>query len=414
VSATRDSDAERVAALEREQAERIAQAHAAAAAAQDKTYWLDRWGVDLNALMQRPGASELRAAVRAAREVKRRAVRIKRAVDRRREEARSARRAEAVAPPEHRRSVFQRTISPDSLRASPVTDLLYERVDDADVAAVAALAEEHHPHELDVPDAAERHRKTIHLGVHHGVPGVLEATGLTQATPPEGVHSMSRGPGAAGGSLYYADMVADGLAQAGIGLAAGGSVLDFGCSSGRVVRVLAAAYPGCEWYGCDPIPEAIAWAREHIPEVEFLDGPGRPPLPFDDGQLDAAFAISIWSHFAEPAAKAWLAEMHRIIRPGGVLWLSTHGLQSVVHDRGRRLRSEEQLTEISAALNKAGFWYAPEFGEKGDFGVIDPEWGTAFLTPEWLLAAVTPQWRVAAFAPGRLEDNQDLYVLHRP
>lgn len=414
MSATRDDTARRLAALEREQEARIAQAHAAAAAAQDRTYWLDRWGVDLNALMQRRGAAEFRAALRAAREVKRQLLRLKRYVVRRREEAVGARRVAAVQAPEHRRSVFRRTISPDALRASPVTDLMYARLDDADVSAVAALAQEHDPLALDTADERERRRRTIHLGVHHAVPGVLEATGLSQATPPENVHSMSRGPYAAGGSLYYADMVADGLAQAGIDLAAGGSVLDFGCSSGRVVRVLAAAYPGCEWYGCDPIPEAIAWAREHIPEVDFLDGPARPPLPFDDGQLDAAFAISIWSHFADAAARAWLAEMHRIIRPGGALWLSTHGLQSVVHDRGRQLRSEEQLTEISAALAKAGFWYAPEFGEKGDFGVIDPEWGTAFLTPEWLLAVVTPEWRVAAFAPGRLEDNQDLYVLHRP
>ncbi len=42
-------------------------ANAAVAAAQERAYWLDRWHLDLNALMARRGAAEFRAAVRLAR-----------------------------------------------------------------------------------------------------------------------------------------------------------------------------------------------------------------------------------------------------------------------------------------------------------------------------------------------------------
>jgi hypothetical protein len=59
----------RVAELERQLAERSARANSAIAAAQDRSFWLDRWGIDLNRLMQRRGAAEARAAVRAARAV---------------------------------------------------------------------------------------------------------------------------------------------------------------------------------------------------------------------------------------------------------------------------------------------------------------------------------------------------------
>jgi hypothetical protein len=55
--------------LERRHAEEIARANAAVSAAQDRSYWLDRWNIDLNALMRRRGASELRAVLRAARAV---------------------------------------------------------------------------------------------------------------------------------------------------------------------------------------------------------------------------------------------------------------------------------------------------------------------------------------------------------
>ena len=56
-------------AQEREHAERIKRANAALAAAQDRSYWLDRWQLDLNELMRRRGASEARAALRAPRAV---------------------------------------------------------------------------------------------------------------------------------------------------------------------------------------------------------------------------------------------------------------------------------------------------------------------------------------------------------
>jgi hypothetical protein len=69
---------ERVAQLERERAERFAAANAAIAAAQERVYWLDRWHIDLNALMTKPGAAELRAAIRVARAIVRRAKLLRR------------------------------------------------------------------------------------------------------------------------------------------------------------------------------------------------------------------------------------------------------------------------------------------------------------------------------------------------
>jgi hypothetical protein len=47
-------------------------------AAQERLYWLDRWHIDLNRMMERPGASEFRAAMRAVREVRRFVLRLKR------------------------------------------------------------------------------------------------------------------------------------------------------------------------------------------------------------------------------------------------------------------------------------------------------------------------------------------------
>jgi len=57
----------RVAALEAELVEQAERAERAVASAQERAYWLDRWHLDLNALMRKPGAAQFRALVRAAR-----------------------------------------------------------------------------------------------------------------------------------------------------------------------------------------------------------------------------------------------------------------------------------------------------------------------------------------------------------
>ncbi len=59
----------RVAALEAELVEVQSRTNAAIATWQEQAYWLDRWHLDLNALMRRPGATELLGAVRGVRGV---------------------------------------------------------------------------------------------------------------------------------------------------------------------------------------------------------------------------------------------------------------------------------------------------------------------------------------------------------
>ena len=68
----------RVAALETELVETQARTDAVVGEWQERAYWLDRWHHDLNALMRRPGASELREALRAVRAVMWRLKRLKR------------------------------------------------------------------------------------------------------------------------------------------------------------------------------------------------------------------------------------------------------------------------------------------------------------------------------------------------
>ena len=241
---------ERMERLERDLSDRTARANAAVAEAQDRSYWLDRWRLDLNELMRRRGAAELRAAFRAVRGVYRfvhdargRLDGLPHRLGLGRAELERERDARCGREPER----FARTLSPSRCAPRPVTDALLARLDEDDLEAIEARLE---PDEAAIRAAADeggRRRLTLAFAAHHAVQPALGRTGLRADMPPPDVHSMARGPTAAGGSTYYADLVVDALARCGGEPGGGETWLDFGCSSGRVVRVLAA---GCRtWIG---------------------------------------------------------------------------------------------------------------------------------------------------------------------
>jgi SAM-dependent methyltransferase len=299
---------------------------------------------------------------------------------------------------------------------NPVSRRLYERLERDEIAQIEQLAidtPELREWPLEPADRVVRRQLELHFGMWLGLPAVAEKTGLSPEQPPEDVHSMARGPLAAAGGLYEADLVADALLAAGRRIEDVRCGLDFGCSSGRVVRVLAAAFREARWMGCDPNERAIEWAREHLPGVEFFVSGDEPPLPIETGAADLAFAISIWSHFEPRLGLRWFDEMHRLIGAGGNLVFTTHGLTSIAHYAAHGLRGPEQCEQIADALNRRGWWYAEEFGDAGDWGIVNASWGTAFLSPEWLLSELCPRWRVVEFAAGRNASNQDVYVLER-
>ncbi|MGB1583669.1 MAG: class I SAM-dependent methyltransferase [Solirubrobacterales bacterium] len=328
---------------------------------------------------------------------------------------------------------FTREVGPSEYTTdnNPATKLIHARLDQAALSAIgAAIGAADDEVNLPVPPGAapkrvslndrwnaatgiERMRLDLVLGAYLEVPELLSATGLTTAQPPADVHAMSHTPFAAGGGFYQADMIAGALESVGAPIADGQRVLDFGCSSGRVARALAAAYPGADVFGCDPNGQAIEWAASNLLMAEFSKSENDPPLDYPDDHFDAAFGVSIWSHYSERLALKWYDEMHRVVKPGGHLISTTHGPESVAFYSEQGLRTTAQLSEILDAIYRRGYWYAPEFGEAGDWGVVNPDWGTSFVSAEWMLDNLRPKWQVAEYAQGRNERNQDVYVLRK-
>jgi SAM-dependent methyltransferase len=96
-----------------------------------------------------------------------------------------------------------------------------------------------------------------------------------------------------------------------------GVALDAACGTGRHAAQLAEL--GHRVIGVDATPEMLAVARAKVPEGDFREGDLRA-LPLADESVDVAVCAIAVSHVPELAPV--LAELARVLRPGGHLVLS--------------------------------------------------------------------------------------------
>lgn len=121
-----------------------------------------------------------------------------------------------------------------------------------------------------------------------------------------------------------AESVREAVRRAGRELHECDAVLDFGCGCGRVMRRWAGV-SGPSFFGSDYNPRLIDWCRANLPFARFEVNGLEPPLPFSDGQFDLVYALSVFTHLTEPLQHEWMAELRRVIRPGGLLLFTTRG-----------------------------------------------------------------------------------------
>lgn len=102
------------------------------------------------------------------------------------------------------------------------------------------------------------------------------------------------------------------------------SYFDFGCASGRVIRHFLANYPQMEVIGCDINRRHVEWCTKYLPLKGIVfQSHSLPALPIPDNSLDAVSAFSVFTHI-EAFESAWLMELRRILKPGGIAWVTVH------------------------------------------------------------------------------------------
>ncbi|HEY6079082.1 MAG TPA: class I SAM-dependent methyltransferase [Polyangiaceae bacterium] len=95
-----------------------------------------------------------------------------------------------------------------------------------------------------------------------------------------------------------------------------GKLLELGCGEGKILRTLLRERPALELLGCDVrdvSPSDRAFEFRRIATARS----GWERIPAADGELDAVLFADVLEHTPDPAAT--LAELWRVLRPGGSL-----------------------------------------------------------------------------------------------
>jgi SAM-dependent methyltransferase len=98
----------------------------------------------------------------------------------------------------------------------------------------------------------------------------------------------------------------------------GKRVLDFGCGAGRTLRHFAGEAEVAEFWGSDIDAESIRWLDDNLcpPFHVFVNGVA-PPLDQPDARFDLIWCVSVFTHLTD-LWSAWLLELHRVLKPGGL------------------------------------------------------------------------------------------------
>jgi SAM-dependent methyltransferase len=133
-----------------------------------------------------------------------------------------------------------------------------------------------------------------------------------------------------------------------------GRVLDAGCGTGGFLAVLGRAAPALQLVGLEwsPLGAARAAAKTRAPIARGSVN----ALPFADASFDAAVSADVLCHAAVDPVAA-LAELRRVLRPGGLLELNMPAFAWLLSAHDRRVHNVRRVTtgELAGALADAGF-----------------------------------------------------------
>ena len=187
------------------------------------------------------------------------------------------------------------------------------------------------------------------------------------------------------------------------------NILEWGCGCGRILRHLPRSAAQKRLCGFDIDREALSWIDKYLPWIETSHTDGMPPLPYPDDTFDLIFNHSVMSHLDATYQDAWLDELKRALKPGGVATLSIHGKKAfsafldTLSPDARQTYAENLRTE--------GIVYTRQDGWSAHFPDF---YHTSFHDVNYVFDHWAEFLDIRCYIPRGALDYQDLIVLQKP
>jgi len=98
-------------------------------------------------------------------------------------------------------------------------------------------------------------------------------------------------------------------------------LLDVACGTGRTIQQLATTHPSIRYHGVDLSPYYVRQARKRLARVAevTLAVENAERLPYADAAFDVATSVYLFHELPRNARRNVIAEMYRVVRPGGLV-----------------------------------------------------------------------------------------------
>lgn len=178
-------------------------------------------------------------------------------------------------------------------------------------------------------------------------------------------------------------------------------ILDWGCGTSRVLRHLPGiAGDSNQYHGCDYNPKYVKWCQDNIKGIRYTQNQITPPLSYESGKFDFVYGISIFTHLSLEQHYRWFEELYRVLKPNGILFLTTHGNAYQI-----------KLTDKELQNYKKGELIVHDFKKEGNrlFSAYQPESFMLEITKKYGL-------KVLKHIPGTIENGrpqQDVWLFQK-
>ncbi len=202
-------------------------------------------------------------------------------------------------------------------------------------------------------------------------------------------------------------------------------VLDFGSGWGRFLLLFMKDVASANLFGIDVDPDVIGFCKVSGLPANLATVPAYGPANFVQNSFDLIYSYSVFSHLAEPAHLAWIHEFARLLRPGGILVITTQGRHFIERVKGLIGKPKEQLgpwerslvtgfvdpNASLAAYDRGNFVYAASGG--GDHRPA-AFYGEALVPRQYMERAYPSGIELKAFINEPTKFPQAVAVFQRP
>lgn len=186
-------------------------------------------------------------------------------------------------------------------------------------------------------------------------------------------------------------------------------VLDWGAGCGRMSAHLRTLLPDAHLTAADVDAEAIGWIAGALRVDATAVLPLSPPSTLPGGTFDLIVGHSVLTHLDAETQTGWVAELHRLLAPGGTAVVSVNGPTAWAW------HLEHPLADLGTTL--LGQWEADGeafWTEDGWEAQHHAGYHTSFTTEAVLRRRWSASIEVVRIIEAGARPTQDLVVLRRP